>query len=344
MRVRPTRSARSQKAHHLIAALVPALIVTLSITGFVWAQKEVTVVVDGRTLHMKTQAASIAGLLEEAGIAVDAADLVTPSLDSPLDSTTTVLVRHSVPVTLDLGGSRMQLDVVGESVADALVAAGTDPAANPGVTPALDAPLRPGMTIHVPDVFVRVTQQEATVAAPVRYEKDPSLAKGTKQVITKGRPGKVMRVYRVLVTNGVEGTATLSAVKTVAKPVSRVVAVGTASKRTGLMSAMCLKGRGGSAKPPVGGRRMRVEATGYSAKEPGLGPTTATGAPAVRGVIAVDPLVIPLRSRVYIPGYGYAIASDTGGAIKGARIDLCFDTVAECNQWGRRPVTIIILD
>lgn len=345
MRVRPSRSARSQKAQHLIAALVPALIVVLSITGFVWAQKEVTVVVDGRTLHMKTQAADVAGLLEEAGIAVDAADLVTPSLDSPLEPTTTVLVRHSTPVTLVLGGSRLEVDVVGETVADALVSVGADPAANPAVTPSLDTPLAAGMTIRVPDVFVRVTRQEATVAAPVHYEKDSSLPKGVKSIVAKGRPGTAMRVYRVLVANGTEMTPTLTAVKTLRKPVPRIVAVGTATPgKGGLLSAMHLKGRGGSAKPPVGGRRMRVEATGYSAQEPGLDFTTATGARAVRGVIAVDPRVIPLGTRVYVPGYGYAVAADTGGAIKGARIDLCYDTVAECNEWGRRKVTIIILD
>lgn len=344
MRVRPSRSARSQKAQHLVAAFVPALIVVLSITGFVWAQKEVTVVVDGRTLHMKTQAADVAGLLEEAGIAVDAADLVTPALDSPLEPETTVLVRHSVPVTLVLGGSRLKVDVIGETVADALVSVGADPAANPAVTPPLATRLVAGMTIDVPEVFVRITRQEATVTAPVRYEKDPSLPKGTRSVVAKGRPGRVMRVYRVLVANGTEMPPVLTAERVLSKPVPRIVAVGTASGGKGLLAAIRLKSHRGQSKPPVGGRRMLVEATGYSAQEPGLDYTTATGARAVRGVIAVDPRVIPLGTRVYVPGYGYAVAADTGGAIKGNRIDLCFDTVAECNEWGRRRVTIIILD
>jgi 3D (Asp-Asp-Asp) domain-containing protein len=61
-------------------------------------------------------------------------------------------------------------------------------------------------------------------------------------------------------------------------------------------------------------------------------------------VIAVDPRVIPLGTHVYVPGYGYAVAADTGGAIKGRRIDLCFETVGQCDRWGRRDVTIIVLD
>jgi 3D (Asp-Asp-Asp) domain-containing protein len=89
---------------------------------------------------------------------------------------------------------------------------------------------------------------------------------------------------------------------------------------------------------------MRVVATGYSAKQPGLDSTTATGALARRGVVAVDPSVIPLGTRMFVPGYGYAVAADTGGAVKGAHVDLCFDTVAEAVDWGRRSVTIVILD
>ena len=70
------------------------------------------------------------------------------------------------------------------------------------------------------------------------------------------------------------------------------------------------------------------------------------------GVIAVDPKVIPLGSRVYIESsdggkswvYGFAVAADTGGAIKGNKIDLCYNTRAECLQFGRRSATVYILD
>ena len=70
MRSRPTRSARSQRTQHVVAALVPAAILLLSVTGFVWAQKQVTVVVDGRTLHVASQAADVTDLLSEAGVTV----------------------------------------------------------------------------------------------------------------------------------------------------------------------------------------------------------------------------------------------------------------------------------
>jgi len=71
---------------------------------------------------------------------------------------------------------------------------------------------------------------------------------------------------------------------------------------------------------------------------------TATGSRAVRGVVAVDPKVIPLGTKLYVEGYGYAVAADTGGAIKGNRIDLVMNTVKECRKWGRRKVQVHILN
>ena len=82
---------------------------------------------------------------------------------------------------------------------------------------------------------------------------------------------------------------------------------------------------------------MTVMATAYT-----LQGTTATGAPVGYGVVAVDPSVIPLGTRMTIPGYGEAVAADTGGAIQGSVIDLWFPTVAQAAAWGRRTVTITL--
>lgn len=306
-----------------------------------WASSEITVVEDGRTRVIETQASDVGAALSEAGVRLDDADVVTPGPDAPVQAGMTIVVRHAVPVVLRLGKETVAIDVVGERVADALVVAGLDSNANITVQPPVEELLRPGMTITVPDVFVRVVQEEVPVEPNVVRERDSSLERGTTQVVTKGRPGRMLRVYRVLVSGGIESTRVLSAEKVVEKPVDRIVAVGTGSGRHTSVAKKQAKREIPSA--PRGGRRMRVEATGYSAKQPELDDWTATGAKARHGVIAVDPRVIPLGTRVYVPGYGYAVAADTGGAIRGARIDLCFDTVAEARIWGRRHITIIVL-
>jgi 3D (Asp-Asp-Asp) domain-containing protein len=85
------------------------------------------------------------------------------------------------------------------------------------------------------------------------------------------------------------------------------------------------------------GRSLTVVATGYA-----LPGTTATGLPVGWGVAAVDPSVIPLGTHMNVPGYGAAVAADTGGAVVGSTIDLWFPSIAQANAWGRRVVTITL--
>ncbi|MBQ7199399.1 MAG: 3D domain-containing protein [Selenomonadaceae bacterium] len=89
---------------------------------------------------------------------------------------------------------------------------------------------------------------------------------------------------------------------------------------------------------------MAMEATAYLPTDGDGACITALGIPATYGVVAVDPSVIPLGSRVYIPGYGMAIAADTGGAIVGYCIDLCMESYSEAMNFGRRVVTVYVLD
>ena len=92
------------------------------------------------------------------------------------------------------------------------------------------------------------------------------------------------------------------------------------------------------------GKVVYVSAPAYSAYEPGCGHYTASGTPLRRGVIAVDPSFIPVGTRVYIPGYGEAVAEDTGGAIVGNIIDVAFDTHEEALAFGRQDLEIYILE
>jgi 3D (Asp-Asp-Asp) domain-containing protein/peptidoglycan hydrolase CwlO-like protein len=89
--------------------------------------------------------------------------------------------------------------------------------------------------------------------------------------------------------------------------------------------------------PPKSGRTMTVSSTGYC-----LTGTTATGIPVAWGVVATDPTVIPLGTRMFVPGYGEGVAADTGSAVKGAIIDLWFPSCAQALEWGRRTVTITL--
>ena len=335
----PESPARSLKPYHVVALLVAAALLTLGVTGFVWADSGVTLVVDGDARFITSDADTVDTLLADAGIVLGSADVVSPTPSTPVTNGMTVVVRHAVPVVVDISGEPLALDVVGSTVADALVAAGLDPASGCAVEPSLDTSLAAGMTISVSDVFVRVVEEYVEVDYTTVVENDPSMAQGSRAIKRHGEPGTAVRVFRMVVTDGVEGPRTLSAEQVVAEPVDEVVAVGTNRSTSRVVASRA----GAGAEAPREGRTLTVVTTAYSPGDPGVSTRTATGARATYGVIAVDPSVIPLGTRVYIPGYGNAIAADTGGAIKGAKIDLCFDTRAEALAWGRRSVTITIL-
>ncbi len=335
----PERPARSLKPYHVVVLLVAAALFALGVTGFVWADSGVTLVVDGDARFVTSDADTVDTLLADAGIVLSAADVVSPSPSTPVSDGMTVVVRHAVPVVVDISGEPLALDVVGSTVADALVAAGLDPASGCSVEPPLETPLDAGMTISVSDVFVRVVEEYVEVDYATTVENDASMPQGSRAIKRHGEPGTAVRVYRMTVTDGVEGPRTLSAERVVTEPVDEIVAVGTKRSAPRTVASRA----GATAEPPREGRTLTVVATAYSPGDPGVNTRTATGARATYGVIAVDPAVIPLGTRVYVPGYGNAIAADTGGAIKGDKIDVCFDTRAEAVAWGRRTVTITIL-
>jgi peptidoglycan DL-endopeptidase CwlO len=119
---------------------------------------------------------------------------------------------------------------------------------------------------------------------------------------------------------------------------SRAQAIESQARQVAVSQAVSVTTAPVASTPPVGGgRSLTVSATAYT-----LRGTTATGAPVGYGVVAVDPSVIPLGTRMTIPGYGEGVAADTGGAIQGAVIDLWFPTGAQAAAWGRRTVTITL--
>lgn len=129
--------------------------------------------------------------------------------------------------------------------------------------------------------------------------------------------------------------------------IERLTARAAAAEEKSATVAVSAGGSGGGggapapapAPPPSpGGTTMAVSSTGYCLKG-----TTATGIPVGWGVVAVDPGVIPLGTRMSIPGYGEGVAADTGPAVQGAEIDLWFPRCSQALAWGRRTITITLL-
>lgn len=140
--------------------------------------------------------------------------------------------------------------------------------------------------------------------------------------------------------DGVFGNATLKAIKDF-QISSGLVVDGVVGKET-----LLALGRPGNTdgNPSRYSRSLNMSASAYSAYDTGNSNHTYGGNLVRKGLAAVDPNVIPLGTRLFIPGYGYAIADDIGSAIKGNKIDLAFDSHGEAIQFGRQKVIVYILD
>lgn len=188
----------------------------------------------------------------------------------------------------------------------------------------LDKPLRDKMTIIIDNVITTIQVETIEVPYQTRRINDSSLPIG-KTKTTPGRPGILQRSYQVVLRNGQVVEKRLLEEQIIRQPQDKVVYLGQKSVSVGIDLS--------NAQPLV------VEATAYTH----TGNPTATGIYPHRGVVAVDPNVIPLYTKVYIPGYGVAQALDTGGAIKGNRIDVFFEDRQQALDFGRKTLTIYLL-
>lgn len=183
-----------------------------------------------------------------------------------------------------------------------------------------------------PNVRTETKVESKELPYQVQYEMSRTVGKGRIVKANDGKVGHITKSFKV--TYQGDKLVKKELINTEREePVNAVFRIGT-------------QGYAGSRGSYVRGRVMTMNASAY---DPSAGRgrnatfRTATGMRAAYGVVAVDPRVIPLGTHVYVEGYGFAIAADTGGAIKGNRIDLCMPTDRECRIFGRRPVKVHIL-
>ena len=138
-------------------------------------------------------------------------------------------------------------------------------------------------------------------------------------------------------TDGIFGSDTLSAVQNFQR-IHGLTVDGVAGRETWVYLERASK------EPSRYSRELVMKASAYTAYDDGNSNRTCRGNPVHKGIVAVDPKVIPLGTRLYISNYGYAIADDIGGSIKGNRIDLAFESRNEALQFGVQTVTVLVLD
>lgn len=314
------------------ASVMTGLVVAAMSVGFAYNDKTVTIVADGTSQTVKTHSSSKDGIVKDAGIILGAKDRVVVDTSSVENGSTLTVVR-AVPVTVAINGKERTVQTQSKTVEDLVNELGFKGNNYTSVEDGA-SPIQAGMHITIVRVGHRsIGDDIESIPVEEIREKDDTMAQGEESVSQEGQPGS--KIVKAEVFYDMDGKVIKRAVisETVqTEMMPRIVKEGTREVEVA---------RGSTARAS---RVINMEASAYLPGDgDGLG-ITASGLPAVRGVVAVDTDIIPLGTRLYIPGYGEAIAADTGGAIIGNRIDLLMDDYGEAMQWGRRDVPVYILD
>ncbi len=204
------------------------------------------------------------------------------------------------------------------------------------VRPSLADPVVANGVVRVIRITKWVAIRRRTIAPPVIRRIDFALPPGKTKILARGVSGERQVKIRYSERDFEKIRARVVMQRVLRRPKARIVDEGV-----GEYAALeYFATRGMRKMSYVAGSAMRMVATAYTAHCYGCSGITASGYPAGHGIVAVDPHVIPLGTRLYIPGYGPAIAGDTGGAIRGNRIDLGFNSLHDAVAFGRRVITV----
>ncbi|WP_315116742.1 3D domain-containing protein [uncultured Clostridium sp.] len=327
------------------AVFVTVLLIMISTVIITGTRKTLYVYIDGKENKITTFRSNLEKALTASDIEIGSKDKVTPGLGSNIKDKDKIYIKKAVNVELELDGKTLTIQSAEDDVETMLTAEGIQLNALDRVSPSKEEPLGEDLKVEITRVDSKELKEVKTLDFATVTKSDGNLDQGKNKVIQQGQPGEKVITTRVVYENGKEVSKKVISEVVTKKPVEKIIAMGTSGNYT--------PSRGTNMRYS---NVMRMKATAYTSDYESTGKSpghpqfgiTATGTTARRNnggysTIAVDPRVIPLGTKVYVEGYGYAIAEDTGGAIKGNIIDVYLDNNNQANNWGVKWVNVYIL-
>ena len=329
-----------KRQHYLYLSLGIVLAAVVSgVICYSIALDRVMLTVDGQSYDWKTLSPTVAKVLQEKQVELSEGDEVRPSLSTRVKEDTQIEVIRAYPVKITVAGKTIEFKTITRQVKEVLAKAEIKYDEDDLIKPGLETMAEPDMTIRVIDVRSEVITKQVPINPVTEYRKDQSLERGKRKTIRSGKTGLAEHQIQKIYHDGILTKEITLSKKIVEPVVNEIVAVGTKPVVRTLVTS-----RGSYRYVEV----KVMEATAYYPGPESCGKWadgyTYTGKKAGYGVVAVDPKVIRLGTQLYIEGYGRAEAADIGGAIKGNKIDLCYETYQEALRFGRKKIKVYILE
>lgn len=327
-----------------------ALFAAVTILTVVFAvnsmKKHITIVIDGKEQVVETYKETVSEVLSENGILIAAKDKMDRESSDVLNKKDKIEIITAVPVEVAADGAIYSFMTAEKTVKALLETEGIALNEVDKLSANLEDPIESGMKLSIVRVTSEIVYETQPIEFAVQENKDSSILKGKTEIKQEGSAGERKITKERTYEDGILISEVEVSNEVVTAPVDKVVAIGTKVPEPVVVAKAptIVASRGSTPSGLSYSSSMRVTATAYAGD--GI---TATGTVPVRNAsgwstIAVDRNVIPMGTRVYVENYGYAIAEDVGGAIKGNIIDVFMNSESDAIAWGRRTVTIYILD
>ena len=329
-------------------AVFAVIVYPLGLMSFIAAESELTLVTfvdDGEAREFLIGADNVEGFFHEAGISYNDDDFISYSTDALLWDGITVSIEREITFYVKTNGGELvpQTARPGTTVAEilrqmqqvsgiALIYNGDE-----------NAQIKNDDVINIDTWVTRTEVELITLPYATIENKTNSVPQGRQHSRVEGEDGEKAITTSIVYIAGVEESRDYVGTEILREPVDAILDIGT-----GWLGSLTNV----NAPDFHYSQRVRMEATAYTKyfgctgkhpEDPGFG-ITASGRPVQHGIVAVDRSVIPLGTRLYVDGYGFAIAADVGGAIRGDKIDLYMSTIEEALRFGRRHIDVWILD
>jgi uncharacterized protein YabE (DUF348 family) len=275
---------------------------------------------NGTTSTLYTTENTLGTALTRAGLQLYVGDSVSPDLTSPVTTGAAVFIRRSRPASITVDGKTIRTRTRAETVTDLLAEEGVKLEGKDYAAPAPTSPVVDYVNVSVTRVREEFITETEQLAFQTKWLPNGELELDQRLVAQTGQKGEKHRLFKSVYENGQLISTGLEREWIEKPPQDHIINYGT------LVQVRDLPLPDGSTLQYW--RKVRMLATAYSAATSGKTRDhpeygrTRLGLEAGRGIVAVDPRVISLGTKVFVPGYGEALAGDTGGRIKGKRIDL----------------------
>lgn len=293
----------------------------------------------------ETRAYTVGEFLEENNVEVGENDLVIPSEDTEIKNGMNIEVKKAFRISITIKGETTSYYGWPGTIKETLDANELDVDEDDIVSPSLEEQAEPGIDIAIRRVTVKEETETEAVKFKTNIDYDNTIEAGKTKTVTKGQNGEKEVTYTVTYEDDEEVNREVLEENIITEATNEELIIG--SKGASVVPAVATEEATTSkSEGTIAGYSYitvyeGVKAYSYYMGEAAYG---ASGNICTRGTCAVDTSLIPMGTKLYIEGYGFAVANDTGGDIKGKAVDVYMSSTAECYTWGIKYVKVYVLE